>query len=219
MDPLTSKLNDINTGTISNNKEECHDLRESHNGALHNKGAKVINKTKNKNKRTKKNKNKKRINTTKNTIKKDELEISNFYQGPPRLLILDVNGVLCHKVFKPDNQEDDKCKDLDIKKTEKEIECLKLERHDVYFRPETRIFLKKCYEIAQVGFWSSTTEINASKILKYILTNEQWNKTKFFWYRDRVSLDPDYGINPDIKISDTIKNLSTLIGSPYINAN
>ena len=67
-----------------------------------------------------------------------------------RLLVLDINGVLCYK----SNQH-------------------------FILRPFLKDFLKECYSKYDIGFFSSTPKDNVYKILNFMLTKEQFKKTKF----------------------------------------
>lgn len=132
------------------------------------------------------------------------------------LLILDINGLLCCKV-QPD------CTEADLRPNK---------HYSVILRPGYAEFLQQCYAHYEVGFFSSTTEPNASAILKALLTKEQFKQTKFIWYRDRTSLDPDWQadqihydetwndleFNQEIKAHDTIKLLNNVWNNPMINA-
>lgn len=130
-----------------------------------------------------------------------------------KLIILDIFGILCWKVMY------DKYPEAAAAAFAKEnnLEHISLRVYSVFIRPGVREFLSFCYEYADVGFFSSTTEQNARAVLDLILTYEQRMKTKFFWYRDRTKIDPDYGINPEINDYDTVKILADVLQSPYIN--
>ena len=127
------------------------------------------------------------------------------------LLILDMNGLLCRKIYKPDYDEDNPVSD--------QYETLELDKFYVYIRPDIKPFLEKCFELADVAFWSSTTYYNAKHIIDHILTKSQQSNAVFKWYRDRTKLDPSYGTDPNIKESDTIKDLNDVWNSPVINGN
>lgn len=134
-------------------------------------------------------------------------------QKKTRLIILDINGLLCWKFFSekyPQEQVIKMAKDL-------KMEYIILEKFVVFIRPKVRIFLDFCYEYADVGFFSSTTHLNGYSILDKILTEDQRKKTKFFWYREHVKLDPEFGIKPEIKQHDTVKILTDVLASAQIN--
>lgn len=126
---------------------------------------------------------------------------------PIQLLILDINGILCKKV--PKQPQD---KDIDLN-----YEHIDLPYYNVYLRKGVRKFLNWCYQQYTVAFWSSTTHKNAEIIINHILTVVQREKTHFFWYRDHTQLDPDYGKDPNVIESDTIKLLSRVVSHPSIN--
>jgi hypothetical protein len=106
-----------------------------------------------------------------------------------KLLVLDLSGLLCHKCAKG---------------------ILKL-------RPHHKEFLEYCYASYDVGFMSSTMPDKVSHIISLILTKEQYKQTIFIWSRDRVHLDPAFGLDPVTKGYDTIKRLSDLWDNPLIN--
>jgi hypothetical protein len=133
-----------------------------------------------------------------------KLTLNRLNMDSPKLLILDINGLLCHKV----------AKDFIVPNG---LKMITLKNYNVILRPFTLIFLEFCYSNYLVGFFSSTTYSNAEAILNAILTPEQKEKTVFKWYRDMTKLDPDYGINENIKKYDTIKCLSTAFEHPIIN--
>lgn len=126
-----------------------------------------------------------------------------------KLLVLDINGVLCHKIYKPDDT-------LDSKK----YNPIDLNKHNLYLRPGVKTFLNKVFSLddLEVAIFSSTTYPNVDLILKQLITTKQRKKLKFLWCRDRCSLDPEYDTRDDIKKFDTIKRIEIIIESPYINA-
>ena len=98
-----------------------------------------------------------------------------------KLLLLDINGLLCCKVPKGQG--------------------LPIKSYDVLLRPYYKEFLDWCYCHFDVGYFSSTSKTNAMLILNYLLTTEQKNKTTLFWFRDQTQPDP-HG-----RSFDTIKSL------------
>lgn len=132
-------------------------------------------------------------------------ELNKVFQMNTRLLILDINGVLCCKVSK-----DSKIGDA--------LELLVLNAYTIIMRPGYREFLDFCYKNYTVAFFSSTTYSNASVILEKLLTHEQKSATAFCWFRDRTHSDPDYQKDSNIRIHDTIKILSDVFDDPTVNA-
>lgn len=126
-----------------------------------------------------------------------------------RLLILDMNGLLCHKIYKKDLEKMEPVLD--------QYERLDLKHCYVFIRPDIHDFLEKCFDLAEVAFWTSTTYPNAKPILDHLLSKSQQNKTVFRWYRDRTRLDPSYQIDTGTKPTDTIKNIDDVFSSPVIN--
>ena len=110
------------------------------------------------------------------------------------LLLLDITGVLCHKV--------DKGKGI-----------IKVNSYDVNPRPGHVEFLQTAFKEFEVGFFSSTTKTNADPILKALLTKEQYKACILFWYRDRTRFDPEVGDNDFA----TIKVLDDLFANPIAN--
>lgn len=123
-----------------------------------------------------------------------------------RLLILDINGILCYKTSK--NTE-----------VGRELNFIELNSYRVVMRPGLPEFLKFCYDNFMVAFFSSTHYVNANAILEHILTPDQRKATIFFWFRDHTHFDPDYGKDASIKDHDTIKRLDDVLECPTINWN
>ena len=130
-----------------------------------------------------------------------------------RLIILDINGVLCHKYFvgKLNGKEISKLKDLPF-------EQITLRSFIVFVRPHAYKFLDFCFENFDVGFFSSTTYQNAWSILEKLLSKEQQKQVKFYWYRDRTRLDPEYP-KDGIENFDTVKKIKDILESPIVNRN
>ena len=127
----------------------------------------------------------------------------------PKLIILDINGLLCHKERLPQS-EIDAMPDSD--------EYLKRRIYIVRKHTDVDKFLEWCFDNYHVAFWSSTTSYNAKPIIDQLLnTSDIPKRAKFIWYRDRTRLDPDYGVNNDIKEHDTVKTLSDVWSHPYVN--
>lgn len=131
----------------------------------------------------------------------------------PRLLLLDINGVLCCK----QRYISDLSEHINQLSLEPKCELLKLKSYTVMLRPGYREFLDFCFEHFTVAFYSSTTYSNANAILNKLLTSKQKNKTLFRWFRDRTQLDPDFGQNPKIMKHDTVKKLVDVFNCPLIN--
>ena len=134
-------------------------------------------------------------------------------ENAKKLIVLDIFGILCCKVMY------DKCPKQDAVTFAEEngMEHITLNVYSVFIRPYVRQFLDHCYDYADVGFFSSSTEPNSIAVLRSVLTDEQQEKTRFFWYRDRTKLDPDYGKDFEITNYDTVKILADIFQSPYVN--
>lgn len=115
-----------------------------------------------------------------------------------KLLILDINGVLCCKVNKNSN--------INL-----QMQTINLNNYTVILRPGCREFLEYCYKNYNVGFYSSTPFYNANAILNILLTKEQHQNTIFKWYRDRTHIDPEN------KKFGTIKKIEDIFDNPVIN--
>lgn len=115
-----------------------------------------------------------------------------------KLLIFDINEVLCCKLSKNKYIY-----------TDDMLEC---NSYYIKPRPGYREFMNLCYENYNVAFFSSTNTWNVIPILKFILTENQYNNTKFIWCRDRTRFDPC-----PCNIYDTIKNLNDIYENPVIN--
>ena len=118
-----------------------------------------------------------------------------------RLLLLDINGILCCKKTKNFISKD----------------MLELKSYKVQTRPGCSEFLDFCYNNFSVGFFSSTTRKNAEAILSLLLTSQQRQNTILMWFRDRTHLDPDVIKDSTIFYYDTIKKLQDIFDNPVIN--
>jgi hypothetical protein len=123
-----------------------------------------------------------------------------------KLLLLDINGVLCTKTT-----------DADLIAQYDAANIIKLKTYTILLRPGVRKFIGQCFDEFDVGFFSSTTWRNASAILDAILAPEQRKKCVLMWFRDRTKLDPRWGKDSTIQAHDTIKLLSDVWQCPTIN--
>ncbi len=122
------------------------------------------------------------------------------------LIILDLNGVLCYKI--PKDEDDVINKD----------NLISAEYHNIYIRPNVKKFIFWLLKEYSVAIFSSTTYKYVNIILNNIFTNNQRKQLVFLWCRDRCTLDPEFKNNLTIKKHETIKLLSSVIGNPYINS-
>lgn len=137
------------------------------------------------------------------------------------LLLLDINGVLCIKITKPEYNRIIKDNDDAFS----EMKVIKLLSYYVVVRPGCYEFLNFVYTNFDVGYFSSTTQKNARGILNSIISQEQEDETKVFWFRDRTHFDPDSGFVEGVNyitgvpstVFDTIKLLSDIYDNPIIN--
>lgn len=125
-----------------------------------------------------------------------------------KLLVLDLNGILCHKAYKEEDTLDRSI-----------YKSISLDKHNIYLRPKAKRFLNKILNLKnlEVAIFSSTTYPNVNLILNELITTEQRKKLKFLWCREHCTLDPDYGTRDDVKEYTTIKKLETITDHPYIN--
>lgn len=120
-----------------------------------------------------------------------------------RLIILDVNGLLCRKILKSD-QCNSQSKNISPKRLLNTYEVIDLNKYIVVIRPGVRKLLDECYSYGKVAFWSSTNQVNAEPILKHILTEEQYENALFKWYRSKTRPDPDTSKFATVKVLDDL---------------
>lgn len=123
------------------------------------------------------------------------------------LLILDVNGLICRKEKKNDDSMVDETTQVYID----------FDFYKVYRRVGVDNFLIALFDKYRVGFWTSTTERNAGKIIDWIIPKSVKDQLHFIWFRDRTRLDPDYGVTDGIEHYDTVKTLTDIWQNPHIN--
>lgn len=136
-----------------------------------------------------------------------------LYITPQRkkLLILDINGILCYKA----NTNTAVCNSSTLPV------IFKTKYYEVILRPYAKEFLREMFELYNVAFFTSTTERNADKILQNILTKQQSRKTFFKWYRDKTHADPTIIPENPTELFETLKmledvfNLSKVINAGY----
>lgn len=133
-----------------------------------------------------------------------------------KLVILDVNGISACKVKK--NTFTGTYQKVDLKV------------YNFVLNPAIRDFINELFDKKyEVAIWSSTTYRNASSVIEKVFTPEQKENLVFEWYRDKMKvrlewhevepeLDPEYGLNENIKSYDTVKNLEKVFKSPLINS-
>lgn len=122
-----------------------------------------------------------------------------------KLLVLDLNGLLCYKVHPPYEKNSDN-------------DFLDRKFYRVYRRPGVEEFLIWCMDNYDVAVWSSTTTFNAESILKWIFPKRgMLFKLRFSWYRNNTNLDPDFELDPRVENYDTVKNLANIWSHPNIN--
>ena len=125
-----------------------------------------------------------------------------------KLILFDVNGLLALKVTATDKiPEAKKCN----------VNYSTVARHGVY---DMLTVLSEKYVL---GIYSSTTYPNISIMLQSIFRNSElcsskWNSIfTIISDRNNTCLDPEYGINKEIKSYDTIKDLKRIWEHPIFN--
>lgn len=130
--------------------------------------------------------------------------------APSKLLILDLNGLICHKDREHPVDEQNKLGPHD--------DFYQFKVYRVLSRPHFLEFFTRLFDNNyEVALWTSTTEYNGKRIIEWMIPQIIQNKFKFIWYRDRTRLDPDFGTNEEITQYDTVKNLQDVWSHPYVN--
>lgn len=125
-----------------------------------------------------------------------------------KIIVFDLNGVLCEKRVKTYGSYVE-----DVHGPKPIYMCPK---YDIYIKPYTISLLKRCSKKYPIAIWSSSSERNMAPFVK-ILIKKYRLKFLFIWYRDQTQLDMDYGIDPSVKIHDTIKDITQIVLSPTLN--
>lgn len=118
-----------------------------------------------------------------------------------KLVILDINGILCRKISEP------------IDST-----CIERSHYWVKPRPGAGELIRALIDDGyHVGIWSSTTSYNALPMLDTVIDEELKTQLKFIWCRERVEMHPHYGLDPKIREFDTVKDLHRVWSHSYFN--
>src|SRR3989304_5532495 len=97
---------------------------------------------------------------------KDEIDNKpNLCENKKKLIVLDINGVLCYKYFAEHLGKGIKKLLLD----NINLDHVLLNKSIVFYRPGVKKFLEFCFNYFDVGFFSSTTEYNSNKIITTLL--------------------------------------------------
>ena len=150
---------------------------------------------------------KKGIYKSKEKVKRG-IKIQNVIHRP-RLIILDVNKLICYRLRLINLSEE-------IKSWAKSIGqkvIIQNDKYVIYLRPYIEEFLTFCFNYAEVGFFSSAYYKNINLIIKIILNNYVklglYSKVKFIWGRYHTHPDQDGGNLNTIKLlSDVFKSSS-----------
>lgn len=108
-----------------------------------------------------------------------------------RLLVLDLNGTLCH-VERIINKSDITRK--------KRI-------YNIYKRPHLEKFLAYAFKQFHVAVWTSREKKNMDIVIDYLFTPEQKSKLVFAWARDKCEILEDHV---------SIKDISFILHSPIM---
>lgn len=118
-----------------------------------------------------------------------------------KLIVLDVNGLMIHKVLSINDKEDIN-----------HLESYKTNKLNIYIRKGIYDFIKKLNETFDLAIWTSTNSYTLNYLINSIYKNTQV-KFKFVWYRDRTVLRD---IN-DKECYKTIKPVESILYNPVIN--
>ncbi|KAF7818728.1 putative C-terminal domain small phosphatase [Senna tora] len=100
-----------------------------------------------------------------------DLSLEKLNLGPTKkLLVLSLNGLLVHRVFRGESEGIPKNRLADFR----------YGNYLVFKRPFIQEFIKFCLESFQVGIWSSAMEHNVDEVLDYA-TGPQRSKLLFVW--------------------------------------
>lgn len=114
-----------------------------------------------------------------------------------KLVVLDVNGLLCWKDF---NKETNECPEIIYKN-----EYVKCDKMILYIRPLAREFINRILEVADVALWTSGNYYNFNKLVSKLDI-----KFKFVWYRTMTEL-----VKPGSH--ETVKRVKRIIKCPDTN--
>ena len=135
--------------------------------------------------------------------------MTTYSSTPLKLLIFDLNGVLCRKINKYDYIYNSN------------IPHIELPNHFLYIRPGAKQLLQELWKIdgLDIAIFSSTTYKNVNLILDHLMSKKDMSRLKFLWCRDRCSFDPYYGVMTAISKYATIKKLDSIFENPIVNWN
>jgi TFIIF-interacting CTD phosphatase-like protein len=112
-----------------------------------------------------------------------------------KLLVLDVNGVLIHRIHKSSSSKDDV--------------SVFVRDYNIWKRPHLNEFLEFCFENFQVSIWSSMQQKNAIPIINEIFTKDQTRNLEFIFYKDQcdeIKPHPNPNVNkPSLWKKDLLK--------------
>lgn len=130
-------------------------------------------------------------------------------EGVGKLVLLDINGVLCAKI--PNGEL--------TKRQLKEWPLVPINKHcQLLVAPgivdEIRALRDKGYTL---GVFSSTETRNVKKTLEMVFGTKTPEVFEIIADRGLTELDPDYGMDPQVEIHDTVKRLARIWKSPLLN--
>lgn len=114
-----------------------------------------------------------------------------------RLLILDLNGLLCHRKHVSELHEDIPESVI--------AHAQRRGNQFVWARPHVDEFLRYCVDRFDVGLWSSATQQRLMEFLPAVVAEDVYARLAFVWSQDQCDLEEGGGGNP---ITIWKKNLS-----------
>ena len=124
-----------------------------------------------------------------------------------RIVILDMNGLLCKKVLKNSKYSP----------SDRKIKSVNIKNYKLYIRPGVQDFINRLLKSYKVAIFSSTTNKNLFCVLDIVLGPKIMKRLTFIWDRSRTRHDPDYGKDSSIKSHQTVKILKDVWKNPIIN--
>lgn len=106
---------------------------------------------------------------------------SNYHTVRRRLLVLDMNGLLCHRKHVSELQG-----------IPEDIVGLAQRRGNqfVWARPYADEFLRYCLERFDVAIWSSATQVRLMEFMPAVVAEDVYRRLAFVWSQDQCDQDP-----------------------------
>ena len=134
------------------------------------------------------------------------------------LVILDIDGLLVQRTRKTHRQTQTE-NSTELMIAYLQGDSVTFEGLNNYYttRAGLRPFLDRLFAEHSVAIWTSSTDVNSSDVLNYILHPWERQQLVFFWNREHTVLDPDFPRNKT-KAHDTIKPIHNVFTHPAINS-